>query len=69
MSNDNGLGYICEGCDRDHTVTSSNTIEVDTYDVLLTHLLSVKEFLACDIFPPVFNVRFNVLLDRLSASG
>lgn len=60
---------LCSGCDQDPTVTTSNRITLDTYDQLLTHLLSVKDFIRCRVFPRAFYARFNVLLDRLSASG
>ena len=69
MSTDNNQGFTCGGCDRDYTVTSSNTVEADSYDVLLTELLSVQDFLKSNVFPPVFNTRFDILLDKLSASG
>ena len=65
----NNQGFTCGSCDRDYTVTSSSTVEVDSYDVLLTELLSVQDFLKSNVFPPIFNARFDILLDKLSASG
>ena len=69
MSNGNNQRFTCGSCDRDYTVTSSNTVEADSYDVLLTELLSVQDFLKSNVFPPIFNARFDILLDKLSASG
>ena len=69
MSNHNHPGLVCAGCDRDFTVTTSNVIELDTYDQLLIKLLSVKDFISCSLFPHVFCTRFNILLDRLTESG
>ena len=69
MSNHNHPGSVCAGCDRDFTVTTSNVVELDTYDQLLIQLLSVKDFISCSLFPHVFHTRLNVLLDRLSESG
>ena len=69
MSQDSNERLVCGSCDRDYTVSSSNTVELDSYDVLLTELLSVQNFLKSDVFPRVFNARFDVLLDKLSTSG
>ena len=68
MSGHNHPGSVCAGCDRDSTVTTSNTVELDTYDQLLAQLLSVKDFINCSVFYPSFHARFNVLLDRLSGA-
>ena len=51
MSDCNNQGFTCGSCDRDYTVTSSSTVEVDSYDVLLTELLSVQDFLKSNVFP------------------
>ena len=69
MSGHNHLGSICSGCDRDSTVTTSNTVKLDTYDQLLVQLLSVKDFISRSVFHHAFCARFNVLLDRLSEAG
>ena len=69
MSDHNHPGLICSGCDRDFTVTTSNTVELDTYDQLLVQLLSVEDFISNSVFHHAFHAHFNVLLDRLSKAG
>ena len=69
MSGHNCPGSICSGCDQDSTVTTSNTVKLDTYDQLLVQLLSVKDFISRSVFHCAFRACFNVLLDRLSEAG
>ena len=69
MSGHNRPGSVCSGCDRDSTVTTSNTAELDTYDQLLVQLLSVEDFISCSVFHRAFHAHFNVLLDQLSEAG
>ena len=70
MAENNNQGLCvcgdCADCICDSTVSSSNYIEIDNFDQLLTLLLSVKEFLQCHLFPAAFVVHFEVLLDRIS---
>ena len=67
MAENNHQGFVCGGCDRDFTVsTSTPAAELDNFDQLLTLLLSVRGFLQCSLFPGIFQTQFNILLDRLS---
>ena len=63
MLGHNRPGSICSDCDQDSTVTTSNTVELDTYDQLLAQLLSVQDFISRSVFHHAFRARFNVLLD------
>ena len=70
MAQNNHRGFVCGGCDRDFTVsTSTPDAELDNFDQLLTLLLSVRGFLQCPLFPGIFRSQFNILLDRLSDFG
>ena len=62
MSGHNHPGSVCSGCDRDSTVTTSNTVELDTYDQLLVQLLCVEDFISCSVFHCAFHAHFDVLL-------
>ena len=67
MAQNNHQGFVCGGCDRDFTVsTSTPGAELDNFDQLLTLFLSVRGFLQCSLFPGIFRSQFNILLDRLS---
>ena len=69
MAQNNHQGFVCGGCDRDFTVsTSTPGAELDNFDQLLTLLLSVRGFLQ-SLFPGIFRSQFNILLDRLSDFG
>ena len=70
MAHNNHWGFVCGGCDRDFTVsTSTPDAELDNFDQLLTLLLSVRGFLQCSLFPGIFWSQFNILLDCLSGFG
>ena len=70
MSNEPSLhGQFCACGQQDSSVSSSQHIELETYDSLLVRLLSVRKFLRCSLFPHTFSTRFNIILDELSEAG
>ena len=70
MAENNHQRFVCGGCDRDFTVsTSTPGAELDNFDQLLTLLLSVRGFLQCSLFPGIFPTQFNILLYHLSDFG
>ena len=70
MAHNNHRGFVCGGCDRDFTVsTSTPDAELDNFDQLLTLLLSVRGFLQCSLFPGISQSQFNILLDHLNDFG
>ena len=54
---------------QDSNVSSSETVELETYDRLLVRLLNVRKFLSSSLFPRAFSTRFNIILENLSESG
>ena len=70
MSNEpSSHGRFCTCDQQDSNISSSQHIELETYDRLLVQLLSVRKFLRCSLFPRVFGTRFNIILDELSEAG
>ena len=62
-------GQACTCDQQDSVVSSSQSIELETYDRLLVRLLNVWTFLSCSLFPRAFNTHFNIILDELSEDG
>ena len=62
-------GQACACAQQNSDISSSQHIELETYDRLLVRLLNVRKFLSCTLFPRAFSTRFNIILEELSEAG
>ena len=69
MSNSPLHVNACSCAQQDSSVSSSQVIELETYDRLLVRLLNVRKFLSSSLFPRAFSTRFDVILENLSEAG